>query len=103
MYYECGDGWKSLINEALQIVKEYNENHTKLDRQVVITNIKEENGCLVFSFKPYIAEIAMKLYNLEKQSLRICEMCGSKNNVSNEYINGSMKTLCTHCIEKINN
>lgn len=102
MYYECGDGWLSLIKQAIKIVNEYNEKHTKINDQITITNIKEDNGCLSIEFKPYIVEIALKFYELEKQSLRICEMCGSKHNVINTICKGFKKTLCENCLEKIN-
>lgn len=102
MYYECGDGWLSLIKQAIEIVNEYNEKHTKINDQITITNIKEDNGCLSIEFKPYITEIAFKFYELEKQSLRICEICGSKHNVINTTFKGFKKTLCENCLEKIN-
>ena len=68
MYYECGDGWLSLIKQAIEIVNEYNEKHTKINDQITITNIKEDNGCLSIEFKPYITEIAFKFYELENYS-----------------------------------
>ena len=101
MRYECGDGWLSLINQAIEIVNEYNDKHTKINDHITITNIKEDNGCLSIDFKPYVIEIALKFYDLEKQSLRICEICGSKHNVVNTTINGNKKTLCENCFKKL--
>ena len=43
-YYECGDGWIPLIEEAKTIISKYNLKHPDSDNPLEFTQIKEKWG-----------------------------------------------------------
>ena len=86
-----GPGWKSLI-------KELDSKLSELDPNYRIEQVKEKFGGLRY----YIfsdSENTDKMYDLEveyeRKSFKICEYCGSKEDVTTE---GSwLKTFCKNC------
>lgn len=82
-YWECGDGWLSLINPLVRLCNE---------RDVQITQIKEKFAGLRF----YVAEhdniVDAAIQEAEAASFSICEMCGKPGT---KRSNGHWsKTLC---------
>ena len=93
---ECGDGWKQLYEPLIDWIVEYNKTH---DDKIVIEQIKEKYAGLRF----YIDHGPKELYNLidkaEEESYKICEFCGTKENVG-LVIQGWYTTICLTCLQK---
>jgi hypothetical protein len=91
--FGCGDGWKPLVEE---VAKELNEHDTATFAQV-----KEKFGMLRIYLDGGDKDLRQKISKLEFESGKMCEECGSKENVKTE---GScwIKTHCDDCREKIN-
>jgi hypothetical protein len=89
--FGCGDGWKPLVEE---IAKEINEHDTATFAQV-----KEKFGLLRVYLHEGNKELRQKISKLESESGKICEECGSKEDVKTE---GSywIKTHCINCRNK---
>jgi len=100
LYYECGDGWLPLIEEAKTIVSKYNLKHPDSDNPLEFTQIKEKWGGLCLYLNYYVPEIANQIHALENKSLEICEHCGTNKNVSTEWTHGWIMTLCEDCRKK---
>jgi hypothetical protein len=84
--FDCGIGWKSLIDELFESIK---------DTDTKISQIKEKFGTLRIYLDNASSEINKKVSELEKRSSKICEFCGSIEGVTTE---GSwLKTLCKIC------
>ena len=105
-YYECGDGWIPLIEEAKTIVSKYNLKHPNLEFPLEFVQIKEKWGLLCFNLNQYIPEINGRIKAIEGKSAHVCENCGTKENVTREHTHGWIMTLCNKCrkeeIEKYN-
>lgn len=102
-YIECDDGWRSLVNKAIDIIKKYNDEH-KSDEDFIpveFTQIKEKRGILCLYLNYYPNELEDKIHNIEQESLTICEYCGSTKNVKSREIHGWIYTYCDDCIEKL--
>lgn len=107
-YYECGNGWLPLIEEAEKIIQEWNEKH-KIDNKETDTwggefcelvQIKEKWGELCLYCNVYPDEIFDKMMDLTKRSRHICEECGTENGVTTEWTHGWVFTLCPECRKK---
>lgn len=106
-YYECGDGWLPLIEEAEKIIQEWNEKH-KIDNETdtwggefcELVQIKEKWGELCLYCNVYPDEIFDKMMDLTKRSRHICEECGTENGVTTEWTHGWVFTLCPECRKK---
>jgi len=99
---ECDEGWRPLVNKAIDIIKKYNDEH-KLDEDFIpveFTQIKEKWGELCLYLNYYVPEIADQIHTLENKSLEICEHCGTNKNVSTEWTHGWVMTLCEDCRKK---
>ncbi len=75
---ECGDGWYDLIDKLCSdLMASKNEN-------VIATQVKEKYGRLCFYVQTARDENYKLIYQAEKNSETICEMCGKpgKNEVS---------------------
>lgn len=95
--YECGNGWNSLIAEAIDEINKYNETH---DEKIEIRQIKEKWGLLDILLNFYTPELIEKLDELEKRSATICENCGSPF-ATRESECGWISTLCKECRKKL--
>ena len=98
-YYECGDGWLPLIEDAKTIISKYNLKHPELEK-IEFTQIKEKWGGLRIYLNHYIPEIYEQIRKLENISFEICEHCGTNKNVTSEYTHGWVMTLCNDCRKK---
>lgn len=99
-YYECGDGWLSLIEEGKSIVEKYNNEHPELEFPLEFTQIKEKWGGLYMYLNQHIPEINDKIRDLLLDSYNVCEQCGTRKNVSKEWTHGWVMTLCDECRKK---
>lgn len=88
--YSIGAGWTDLFYELCQGISQSDP-----PEQFSFIQIKEKFGGL----QAYCGVANDKIFNLidraENESYKICENCGSRNNVTSE---GSwIKTLCDNC------
>ena len=84
--FDCGPGWKPLIDELFELIK---------DTDAKVVQIKEKFGTLRIYLDNVTPEIDKKAAELETRSSKICEFCGSTEDVTTE---GSwLKTLCKIC------
>lgn len=97
IYYECGEGWQPLIEEAKEIVAKYNEEHP--DTNIKFTQIKEKFGILNLYLTSYPKELINKIREIENRSLHICENCG-KPVERQTTLHGWIYTLCDDCLQK---
>ena len=97
--YDCGDGWFPLIKEAKQLIDEWNEQHSGVE-PLKFVQIKEKWGGLCLYLNYYPDDLYDKIHDLEKQSLYICEDCGSDKHVSTEWTHNWLMTLCPDCRNK---
>ncbi len=89
-FFPVGEGWKPLVTNLVNDIME-------IDEKIEVTQVKEKFGGLRF----YINKGSKDVYDLisraERESLEICELCGSKEDVK-QY--GSwIKTHCKQCRE----
>ena len=90
--FDCGDGWFDLIYNLSKAISE-------LEPNVQAVQVKEKFGGLRF-YTDGTSEQVYKLINkIEAESYKICEECGTKENVSQNQ-KGWIKTLCNKCREK---
>ena len=102
-YYECGDGWIPLIEEAKTIIAKYNQKLKEEDldtEPLEFIQIKEKWGGLRIYLNYYVPEIADQIHELESKSLNICEHCGTNKNVKRDWTHGWIMTLCGKCREE---
>lgn len=102
-YYECGDGWIPLIEEAKTIIAKYNQKLKEEDldaEPLEFIQIKEKWGGLRIYLNYYVQEIADQIHELESKSLYICEHCGTIKNVKRDWTHGWIMTLCDKCREE---
>lgn len=102
-YYECGDGWIPLIEEAKTIIAKYNQKLKEEDldtEPLEFIQIKEKWGGLRIYLNYYVPEVAEQIHELESKSLHICEHCGTNNNVKRDWTHGWIMTLCDKCREE---
>ena len=106
---ECDVGWYQLIKKAIAAVARYNgiNRYDPNHGPVEFMQIKEKYGelCLYLNYYPtkYLYD---EIEEIEKESVKYCEHCGSKENVDIRTINGWEYCYCDKCanelIEKFN-
>ena len=97
-YCEVGDGWKSLVKEARDIVRKWNIEHPE-DGPIYFRQIKEKFGSLCLCLNGAPKEIWNKMKEIEKRSLSICERCGKEGKQVKHH--GWIHTLCDECFEEL--
>ena len=102
-YYECGNGWLSLIYKVKRVIHKYNLVH-KNDKDfepLIFSQVKEKWGKLNIYLNYYIQRVQKYIRKVELESYKVCECCGTrKNNVHCEPIHGWYMTLCDKCREE---
>lgn len=91
---ECGEGWYSIIERALDRLLEYLETLNFPD-DFQILQIKEKWGTLDIYASYYDSIIDRIIEEAGSESARTCEFCGMPGTV--EKINGWYKTICSKC------
>lgn len=94
---DVGDGWIDLIY-TLHLQLEY------LDPTYSLNQIKEKFGGLRFYFsgnQGVFAAMQVFAHKAENQSYKICESCGTTENVSIRKIQGWSSTYCDGCDERV--
>ena len=97
--YATGEGWVPLINEAIDLVNKFNEEHPNNEYPVEIVNVKEKWGILQIDLNFYYKNLHEKIIDICLRSRNICEYCGTSENVKTTEIRGWIKTLCQKCKE----
>jgi hypothetical protein len=94
--FECGPGWRPLIDH---LIADLNERFP--DVEIYVTQVKEKFGSLRF----YVASATEEAFNIihvyEYFSNFICEECGALW-AENKADHGWYRTLCQSCREKRN-
>lgn len=101
-YYECGDGWRPLINKAKRILRKYNLKH-KHDadfEKLEFVQIKEKFGLLVMYTNYYVPQVERALQQLHYESCGVCEICGSRKNVHIHDVYSWEMTRCPKCLKE---
>jgi hypothetical protein len=96
---ECGDGWYWLIDNLCASIQGYLDNnpHLKIP-QVVTDQVKQKYGGLRFYFHGGDTLVEGMTWLAQHMSYRICEECGSTENVT--QTTGWIVTLCERCHER---
>lgn len=92
---ECNDGWYDLIDNLCKDIIMYCNSHNC--PVPVVTQVKEKFGGLRFYTNGTVWEIDKMIEDAEKESYKICEECGSKQNVEMRKLHGWLTTLCDEC------
>ena len=106
--FEHGDGWFWLLDQLCGSIQNYIDSNNKYrseDKQisqVVATQVKEKFGTLNFYYSGGDEYIDGMVYLAESMSYKICETCGSTENV-NQTKGGWIITICEKCQQNENN
>lgn len=101
-YYDCGDGWRPLINKAKRILRKYNLKH-KHDagfEKLEFVQIKEKFGLLVMYTNYYVPQIERALQQLHYDSCGVCEICGTKKTTKMRELHHWYMNRCDKCYKK---
>jgi|SRR5581483_2190357 len=90
---DCGEGWYDLIYETCKKIKELDRDNT-----FVFLQIKEKFGGLRLYCSGGNKEIGVIISKAEDESYKICEYCGTKENITTE--GRWILTLCKDCRNK---
>lgn len=84
--FDCGNGWKKLLDNIFKVLGE---------TDCKVQQVKEKFGGLRFYVDKETPALGDVIKIAEMESYKVCEICGSKKNVTTE---GSwLKTLCSDC------
>ena len=97
-YIECHEGWRPLVNIALDAIEEENKNLDE-DNKMYPVQIKEKFGRLEIYLNHYSEKLFELINSLRDESLKTCEYCGTKENVG-ITIDGWYTTICKDCLQK---
>lgn len=97
-YIECHEGWRPLVNIALDTIEEENRNLDE-DNKIYPVQIKEKFGRLEIYLNHYSEKLFDLITSLREESLKTCEYCGTKENVG-ITIDGWYMTICKDCLQK---
>lgn len=98
---ECGEGWFGLIQPVLDYIEKYNSDKEENDK-ITIDQIKEKWGSLRIYTNFYTEELEKLIEEAELESLKTCELCGSREDIGTKYVGWQM-TLCRNCTQKMAN
>lgn len=81
-YFECGDGWFDILLAATIKLDRLIRMYPKSIRQdIAALQVKEKYGALRFYISYYTEEIDEVIDAVEKQSAKICEVCGKEGSI----------------------
>jgi hypothetical protein len=89
---DCGDGWFEIIRDACEKMMAVG-----LEPDTVFAQIKEKCGGL----RLYMYGATSEIYDIasaaEEESCKVCESCGSRENVNATSEGSWVSTLCKEC------
>lgn len=88
--YECGDGWRNLIDAALDQIR-------ATDHRIQITQVKSRKGGLRIHYGPHNERADFIVKIAEEIASQTCEICGS-GNARTQPVKHLWKTLCAKCV-----
>lgn len=91
---ECGEGWEKLYKPVVDYIEEYNKTHQ--DDPIILEQIKEKWGELVIYVSHGPEELHKMIEEAEIKSTKVCENCGSEEEVG-MVLNGWLWTCCLKC------
>ncbi len=94
---ECGDGWYWLIDNVCGSIQNYIDDNKGVE-QVEASQVKEKFGGLRFYTSGNDDRIDGMIWLAESLSYKICENCGSQDNV--KQTKGWIVSLCHKCTEE---
>jgi hypothetical protein len=97
--FECGEGWYPLIFELFDKVQDLIDKTSEYAILEVV-QVKEKWGSLRVYWNFYYKEIEDLTKIYEDESFKVCEKCGSKENVTMHVIHGWYTTICDGCYNK---
>lgn len=96
--FECGNGWFDLIDNLSTEIEKICEKNNVEPPQIV--QVKEKFGGLRYYSGGINRKVSKEVFDLiikaEELSFKICERCGSVNNVT-QNSKGWRKSLCEKC------
>lgn len=95
---ECGDGWYQIIDDLCGIIQQYIDARRGEIEQIEALQVKEKYGTLRFYISNGDDIIDGMIAYAEYLSGRTCEVCGSRDGVS--QTSGWIVTLCSECLAK---
>ena len=103
MKYSFGvkDGWFDLIDKLCADIQNRINMEKKKNseyKQVRVVQVKEKMGGLRFYTERADEKIADMIHKAERESYKICEVCGKEGKLTNALI--WFKTLCESCKAK---
>lgn len=98
--HSVGDGWTTLVKEAIDLVNKFNEKNPNREFPAKIVDIKEKWGILQIDLNFYYKDLQEQILKICLRSRHICEYCGTTNEVKTTKIRGWLKTLCPKCIKE---
>lgn len=94
--FECDNGWFNIIwdlSEKIEKILQKSENDY-LKKYFEVVQVKEKYGALSFYTSIANDEILDEINNAEKKSIKTCEVCGDKGELTGTIW---FKTLCEKC------
>jgi hypothetical protein len=91
VYFECGDGWASLLGGLADKISALKKSG-RLKRRIRATQAKEKYGALSVYFYPSSAQIDKLVEQTRTAALSVCEHCGKEG--KQRSIGGWLSTLC---------
>jgi hypothetical protein len=93
--FDHGNGWFNLVYDLLKKIDKLEK-----PKDFEVFQVKEKFGGLRFYVENSTNEIQNLINEAEEESYKICEFCGSKENVKTERVSGWYTTICQNCKKK---
>lgn len=95
---QCAEGWFQIIEQACTRIQEVLDKHPAMDFKWL--QIKEKYGQLTLNGgftneEGAPNEVANIIKEAQRESLKICEICGKEGELATEYV--WIRTLCNGC------
>jgi hypothetical protein len=102
-YFECDEGWISLIDSLSQKLEDINNNFKSKKSYIRAEQVKEKFGGLRFYYSSEnVDEQTLNLIDsyiseAEKHSRNVCQLCGSEADFAAASKTNWIVTLCNQC------
>lgn len=99
---KCEKGWKTIYQPVIEEIYKHDCSKTNVEDKIGVEEICEKYGMIAIKpINPFnlTDEISMIITNAGRDSLTVCEYCGSRENVG-VTMNYRYKTCCKHCWEE---
>ena len=97
----CRNGWETLYRPILNKIMEHDVKQKCVESKIGVEKVKEKYGTLlieVVNAENLTDEISQMITSAERNSMNICEFCGTSHNVG-VTMNFRYKTCCRYCWE----